>query len=140
MMRRKPPYSYAGQQGSWKRLHLQTWFTGTDSPLCAIIPLKRKGFVSVRKPADRVNSRDNEQSREEHGQTADSGLRHHSQGPTDPARNRPYTHRAIVLRSQVSQTTTSHEKDPEAGLLQITAAEVIAAARHLLAQTSEAPR
>ncbi|MBZ5512029.1 MAG: glycosyltransferase family 9 protein [Acidobacteriia bacterium] len=61
-------------------------------------------------------------------------------GPTDPARNRPYTHRAIVLRSQVSQTTTSHEKDPEAGLLQITAAEVIAAARHLLAQTSEAPR
>jgi heptosyltransferase-1 len=61
-------------------------------------------------------------------------------GPTDPARNRPYSNRAIVLRSQVSRTTTSHQKDPEAGLLQITAAEVIAAARHLLAQTSEAPR
>ncbi len=61
-------------------------------------------------------------------------------GPTDPARNRPYSARAIVLRSQVSRTTTSHERDPEAGLLQITAAEVIAAARHLLAQTSEAPR
>jgi heptosyltransferase-1 len=61
-------------------------------------------------------------------------------GPTDPARSRPYSNRAIVLRSERSQTTTSHLKDPEAGLLQITAAEVIAAARHLLAQTSEAPR
>ena len=61
-------------------------------------------------------------------------------GPTDPARNRPYSHRAIVLRSERSRTTTSHLKDPEAGLLQITAAEVIAAARHLLAQTSEARR
>jgi heptosyltransferase-1 len=61
-------------------------------------------------------------------------------GPTDPARNRPYGNRAIVLRSELSQTTTSHLKDPEAGLLQITAAEVIAAARHLLAQTSEARR
>lgn len=61
-------------------------------------------------------------------------------GPTDPARNRPYSNRAIVLRSQLSRTTTSHQKDPEAGLLQITAAEVIAAARHLLAQASEAPR
>jgi heptosyltransferase-1 len=61
-------------------------------------------------------------------------------GPTDPARNRPYSARAIVLRSAVSRTTTSHQKDPEAGLLQITAAEVIANARHLLAQTSEAPR
>jgi heptosyltransferase-1 len=61
-------------------------------------------------------------------------------GPTDPARNRPYGNRAIVLRSELSQTTTSHLKVPEAGLLQITAAEVIAAARHLLAQTSEARR
>lgn len=61
-------------------------------------------------------------------------------GPTDPARNRPYSSRTIVLRSERSQTTTSHLKDPEAGLLQITAAEVIAAARHLLAQTSGARR
>jgi heptosyltransferase-1 len=61
-------------------------------------------------------------------------------GPTDPARTRPYGNRTLVLRSEESRTTTSHEKDPEAGLLQITAAEVIAAARHLLAQTSEAPR
>jgi lipopolysaccharide heptosyltransferase I len=61
-------------------------------------------------------------------------------GPTDPARSRPYNNRAIVLRSERSRTTTSHLKDPEAGLLEITAAEVIAAARHLLAETSEAPR
>lgn len=61
-------------------------------------------------------------------------------GPTDPVRTRPYSDGAIVLRSERSQTTTSHLKDPEAGLLQITAAEVIAAARHLLAQTSEARR
>jgi heptosyltransferase-1 len=60
-------------------------------------------------------------------------------GPTDPARNRPYSNRTIVLRSERSQTTTSHLKYPEAGLLQISAAEVIAAARHLLA-TTEAPR
>jgi len=59
-------------------------------------------------------------------------------GPTDPARNGPYSPRAIVLRSEASRTTTTHEKQPEPGLLQITAAEVIAAARHLLAQPSEA--
>jgi heptosyltransferase-1 len=61
-------------------------------------------------------------------------------GPTDPARNGPYSDRAIVLRSDASRTTMSHEKSPEEGLLQITAAEVIAAARHLLAQTAEARR
>ncbi len=59
-------------------------------------------------------------------------------GPTDPARNRPYSARALVLRSDASRTTTSHQRDPEKGLLQISAAEVIAAARHLLA--SEARR
>ena len=58
-------------------------------------------------------------------------------GPTDPARTGPYSPRAIVLRSFVSQTTSSHEKEPEAGLLQITATEVIAAARYLLAQPAE---
>jgi heptosyltransferase-1 len=61
-------------------------------------------------------------------------------GPTDPARNGPYSARAIVLRSEASRTTTAHEKQPEQGLLQITAAEVIAAARHLLAQPSEPVR
>jgi lipopolysaccharide heptosyltransferase I len=59
-------------------------------------------------------------------------------GPTDPARSRPYSDRAMVLRSEQSRTTTSHLKDPEAGLLQITAAEVVAAARHLLAQPTSA--
>ena len=54
-------------------------------------------------------------------------------GPTDPARNGPCSDRAIVLRSQASRTTTSHEINPEEGLLQISAVEVIAAARHLLA-------
>ncbi|MBZ5630076.1 MAG: glycosyltransferase family 9 protein [Acidobacteriia bacterium] len=58
-------------------------------------------------------------------------------GPTNPARTGPYSPRAIVLRSPLSRTTTSHEKEPEAGLLQITAAEVIGAARYLLAQTAE---
>ncbi len=56
-------------------------------------------------------------------------------GPTDPARTGPYSDRAIVLRSNISRTTTSHHRDPEAGLLQITAAEVIAAGRYLLAQS-----
>jgi heptosyltransferase-1 len=59
-------------------------------------------------------------------------------GPTDPGRNRPYSRSAIVLRSEASRTTTSHEKQPEEGLLQITAAEVVAAARYLLAQPGEA--
>ncbi len=58
-------------------------------------------------------------------------------GPTDPARNSPYGERVISLRSPASRTTTSHEKEPEAGLLQITAEDVIAAARCLLAQPSE---
>ena len=61
-------------------------------------------------------------------------------GPTDPARNGPYGSPAIVLRSEVSRTTTSHEKQPEEGLLQIAAGEVAAAARYLLAQAAEAQR
>jgi heptosyltransferase I len=61
-------------------------------------------------------------------------------GPTDPARNGPYSTQAIVLRSEASRTTTAHDRRPEQGLLQITAAEVVAAARYLLAQTQEARR
>lgn len=65
-------------------------------------------------------------------------------GPTDPARNGPYVvsggGRAMVLRSGISRTTRSHEAQPEEGLLQITAAEVIATARSLLAQPVEAVR
>jgi heptosyltransferase-1 len=55
-------------------------------------------------------------------------------GPTDPARNGPYSRRAIVLRSPSSRTTMSHRPEPDAGLLDITAEDVIAAARYLLAQ------
>ncbi|MGZ4821134.1 MAG: glycosyltransferase family 9 protein [Terriglobales bacterium] len=61
-------------------------------------------------------------------------------GPTDPARNGPCGGPSIVLRSDISRTTSSHHKEPEAGLLQISAAEVIAAARHLLAQPAEVRR
>ncbi|MGZ4835220.1 MAG: glycosyltransferase family 9 protein [Terriglobales bacterium] len=61
-------------------------------------------------------------------------------GPTDPARNGPCGGPSIVLRSEISRTTSSHHKEPEAGLLQISAAEVIAAARHLLAQPAEVRR
>jgi heptosyltransferase-1 len=53
-------------------------------------------------------------------------------GPTDPARNGPYGTKSIVLRNAASKTSLSHTNAPDPGLLQITAAEVIAAARRLL--------
>jgi heptosyltransferase-1 len=53
-------------------------------------------------------------------------------GPTDPARTGPFSARAITLRHPESKTTFSHHRTPDAGLLQISAEEVIAAARHLL--------
>jgi heptosyltransferase-1 len=61
-------------------------------------------------------------------------------GPTDPARTGPFGSAAIVLRSPASRTTWSHNREPDAGLLEITAAETISAARHLLAQTAEVRR
>lgn len=62
-------------------------------------------------------------------------------GPTNPARNGPYapggeTSRIVVLRSSESQTTHARYSQPEAGLLQITAEQVIAAARKLLGNKS----
>jgi len=57
-------------------------------------------------------------------------------GPTDPARNGPIGSRAIVLRHESSVTSHSRRADAEAGLLQITADEAIAAARLLLAETA----
>ena len=57
-------------------------------------------------------------------------------GPTDPARTGPYGTQAIALRSPESETTFSHHREPEQGLLKITAEEVIAAARHLLTTSS----
>jgi len=57
-------------------------------------------------------------------------------GPTDPARNGPYGAdsgtKSTVLRNPASKTSLSHTSEPDPGLLQITAAEVIAAARRLL--------
>jgi heptosyltransferase-1 len=56
-------------------------------------------------------------------------------GPTDPARTGPYGTQAITLRHPESKTTFSHHHHVEAGLLKITAEEVISAARHLLGST-----
>jgi heptosyltransferase I len=56
-------------------------------------------------------------------------------GPTDPARTGPFSPSAITLRHPESQTTFSHHRNPDSGLLQITAADAIAAARHLLGTT-----
>ena len=53
-------------------------------------------------------------------------------GPTDPARTGPFGTRAIPLRHPESETTFSHHRESEAGLLKITSEEVISAARHLL--------
>jgi heptosyltransferase-1 len=53
-------------------------------------------------------------------------------GPTDPARNGPFGTRSIVLRSPSSLTTHARRARPEAGLLEITADQVVAAARHLI--------
>ena len=53
-------------------------------------------------------------------------------GPTDPERTGPFGARAIALRHPESETTFSHHRAVEAGLLKISAEEVIAAARHLL--------
>jgi heptosyltransferase I len=53
-------------------------------------------------------------------------------GPTDPERTGPYGTRAIALRHPDSQTTFSHHRKPDGGLLKVSVEEVISAARHLL--------
>jgi heptosyltransferase-1 len=53
-------------------------------------------------------------------------------GPTDPARNGPFGTRSIVLRSPTSNTSYHHAVQADDGLLEISAAQVIAAARQLL--------
>lgn len=53
-------------------------------------------------------------------------------GPTDPARNGPYGTRSVVLRNSASRTSLSHVNSPDPGLMQLSAAEVVAAARRLL--------
>lgn len=53
-------------------------------------------------------------------------------GPTDPARTGPFETPAIALRHPESKTTFSHHRQPDEGLLKISAEEVISATRHLL--------
>jgi heptosyltransferase-1 len=53
-------------------------------------------------------------------------------GPTNPARNGPFGTTSIVLRSPSSLTDHTRHTETEAGLLEITAQQVVAAARQLL--------
>jgi heptosyltransferase-1 len=53
-------------------------------------------------------------------------------GPTNPARNGPFGTRSIVLRSPISPTTHSRSAQPDPGMMEISADEVLAAARKLL--------
>jgi heptosyltransferase-1 len=55
-------------------------------------------------------------------------------GPTDPARNGPFSARSRVLRSPSSLTSHSRRTQPEQGLLEISVAQVLAAARQLLGE------
>ena len=57
-------------------------------------------------------------------------------GPTDPARNGPYGAKSTVLRNPASKTSLSHTRAPDPGLLAISAADVVSAARELLRSTS----
>ena len=56
-------------------------------------------------------------------------------GPTDPARNGPYGTPSRVLRHPSSQKDHTRHAETEEGLMQITAAEVSAAAFDLLRAT-----
>ena len=53
-------------------------------------------------------------------------------GPTDPARTGPYDESSIVLRDPSSITSHKRNRQTEAGLMNITPDQVIAAARQLL--------
>ena len=53
-------------------------------------------------------------------------------GPTDPGRNGPYGTRFKVLRSPESRRDHTRHETPEAGLLTITAEDVLQAADELL--------
>ncbi len=55
-------------------------------------------------------------------------------GPTRPDRNGPYGTRSVVLRSPESVDSLSHVSDADAGLLSITAEQVIAAVDSLLTE------
>ena len=53
-------------------------------------------------------------------------------GPTDPARNGPYSENSVVLRNPASRTSLSHTSETDPGLLQITPDEVLSSAHKLL--------
>jgi len=53
-------------------------------------------------------------------------------GPTNPARNGPFGTHGIVLRSPISPTSHARRAQPDPGLLEISADDVVAAARTLL--------
>jgi heptosyltransferase I len=53
-------------------------------------------------------------------------------GPTDPARNGPFGTRSIVLRGAASTTSYRHVSHGDEGLLEISAAQVVTAARQML--------
>ena len=53
-------------------------------------------------------------------------------GPTDPARNGPYSSRSTVLRNPGSTTSYQHVSTADPGLMSITTEEVWSAARRLL--------
>src|SRR5208282_4993097 len=53
-------------------------------------------------------------------------------GPTNPQRNGPYGTRSLVLRSPSSETSHARRALPDPGLLEITAGEMLHAARELL--------
>ena len=57
-------------------------------------------------------------------------------GPTDPSRTGPFGPRTIALRHPESETTFSHHRRPENGLMKITVEEAVAAARHVLGGTN----
>ena len=57
-------------------------------------------------------------------------------GPTDPARNGPFGSRTRVLRSPESRTSHARRSRPEEGMLSITSAQALHAARELLGGAS----
>jgi heptosyltransferase I len=59
-------------------------------------------------------------------------------GPTDPARNGPYSRRSIVLRNPASPTSHARRREPDEGMLEISAESVVEAARRLLTRTEAA--
>jgi len=61
-------------------------------------------------------------------------------GPTDPARNGPFSARAVVLRDPGSVTDHRRHAATEAGLLRIGVESVVEAAQSLLLRTSQRAR